>query len=197
MIRQCLLAVVGIAAFALAPLQASAADAVITEFTVKNLSEILTEMGGAEVTPRTDDDGIVTVEAKFSGEPTEFTMIACAQGQVCRDLQMWIIFDRDDRFTPAFANGFNGDWLDATAYAREDKTLMLRNLIIANGGLTREHLKEVFKMFLNAPGLLGDYMKKQGNIVMKPTDTKPVSYETKPVHAPYVNNAVTKRRLPR
>lgn len=157
--------------------EATAADAkIITEFTVQNLTEILTEMGGTEITPVTDPSGTTTVVVKFQGEPTSFTMIGCTAGQTCRDLQMWILFEADaDRYTADFANGFNGTWLDVTAYARKDKSLMLRSLLISNGGLTREHIIETFKLLLNAPNLLVEYVQARGQIAMKPGDTKTLS----------------------
>jgi hypothetical protein len=177
--------------------RARAADALITEFTVQNLTEILTEMGTAEVVSK-DLDGITTVGAKFKGEATYFTMIGCTAGQPCMNLQVWMLYEPHERNTPAFANGFNGQWLDVTAWARPNKTLMLRTLLIANGGLTRDHVKEVFATVLNAPALLAAYVQSQGSAALKPGDaaTLSASTPTESKFAPYVpSSGVVMREL--
>ena len=188
-----------LAALALAAsAQALAADTLINEFTTQNLTEILGEMGGSEVTAKPDEEGITTVTAKFAGEPTNFTMIGCKSGQTCRDLQIWILYDADgDRFNAAYANGFNGEWLDATAYAAKDGSLMLRSLLIANGGVTREHVKESVKLLLNAQNLLVDYNSKQGQIAARPDAMKVLSSPTARQREPYIpRGEIAKRRLP-
>lgn len=182
-----------------APGPALAADAIINEFTAQNVTEILGEMGGTDIAAKPDAEGITTVTAKFAGEPTNFTMIGCQAGQTCRDLQMWILFAADgDRFNATFANGFNGAWLDATAYAAKDGSLMLRSLLIANGGLTREHIKESVKVLLNAPNLLADYSRSQGQIALRPDGLKVLSGTNAQLREPYIpRGEIAKRRLPR
>ena len=178
--------------------QALAADALINEFTTQNLTEILGEMGGTDITANSDQNGIATVTSKFAGEPTNFTMIGCKSGQTCRDLQMWILYGADgNRFNATFANGFNGEWLDATAYAAQDGSLMLRSLLIANGGVTREHIKESIKLLLNAPNLLVDYNSKQGQIAARPDAMKVLSSPSTRQREPYIpRGEIAKRRLP-
>lgn len=179
--------------------QALAADALINEFTAQNVTEILGEMGGTDIAANPDQNGITTVTAKFAGEPTNFTMIGCKSGQTCRDLQMWILYGADgSRFNATFANGFNGEWLDATAYAVQDGSLMLRSLLIANGGVTREHIKESIKLLLNAPNLLVDYSSKQGQIAARPDGMKVLSGPNAQHREPYIpRGEVAKRRFPK
>jgi hypothetical protein len=53
--------------------ETAAADAIINEFTAQNLSEVLGEIGGTDIAPKTDQDGITTVSAKTASTAPGWT----------------------------------------------------------------------------------------------------------------------------
>jgi hypothetical protein len=145
-----------VSALGVAP--AAAADPLITQFTTQNVSDVLKELGATEIKTVKGDDGTDSVSFTYDSGPFLFSIINCKKAP-CHDLQMAIFYEKDAAFTPGFANTFNGKWLDATAIALADGTLMMNRLVIANGGVTKENLRENMSIFVNVPNLIADQLK--------------------------------------
>jgi hypothetical protein len=150
---------VALAAFGTAP--AFAAEALWTEFTVANVTEVLTGVGATDIKAGQDSEGNKTLDMTFADGPAQLTFVSCRDGSPCKGVQIAIGYSKlGDTFNAAFANRFNKSWLAATAIAEDDGSLTLADYVIAKGGISRDSLRENLLQFLTAPAMLAEEIAK-------------------------------------
>jgi hypothetical protein len=156
-----------------APGSASAADGLITAFTIENVSSLLTEAGGTELANKKDSAGNPIVIAQFVDGPVFATLVDCEGAPTCPGVQFAAYFEnKSGLFTTNFANDYNRTWLLATAIIETDGSLTLADFVRATGGISRENLADNFAHFMAAPIALAEEIKKRSVTSYAPGGTR-------------------------
>jgi hypothetical protein len=172
-----LLAAAMTAGIAFSTTQAYAAD-VFSRLTSERVTTMLKAAGATDITATKPEAGVEIVTFNDGNGAVNLVLLECtADG--CGTLQMSIIFDKDDRFTPAALNSFNAMYLTAQAATMSSGNVALMDLYVPAGGVTEENLKNNLAVFLTSPAQFEKAMQSQ---VTASVDTKPGAAQ--PVVAP-------------
>ncbi len=165
------------AGIAFSTTQAYAAD-VFSRLTSERVTTMLKAAGATDITATKPEAGVEIVTFNDGNGAVNLVLLECtADG--CGTLQMSIIFDKDDRFTPAALNSFNAMYLTAQAATMSSGNVALMDLYVPAGGVTEENLKNNLAVFLTSPAQFEKAMQSQ---VTASVDTKPGAAQ--PVVAP-------------
>lgn len=145
--------------------QALAADT-LPLLTSAKLAEILTAATGKPATVTKPEAGVEVVSIVENGS-YDFIMSSCTASG-CPDVQMTMFFNKEDIFTLALVNGFNGKDLSATAFLTPDNRVYLVDLYVVEGGVTEENVKKNLAIYLKAPRLFAQYAVGQTTASLPP-----------------------------
>jgi hypothetical protein len=176
-VRKTVLLAAAVTAAAAFSTQADAAD-VFSRLTSDRLTTMLKAAGATEIAATKPEAGVEVVTFNDGTGTVNLVLLECtADG--CGTLQMSIVFDKDERFTPAAINSFNATYLTAQAAIMSSGNVALMDLYVPAGGVTEENLQNNLAVFLTSPAQFEKAIQSQ---VTASLDTKPGT--TQPVVAP-------------
>lgn len=90
-----------------------------------------------------DSTGDPMVESAAAGYNFDVMFYGCKDGKDCTSLQFRSGWTAEAKFTPAYANAWNGKKRFAQMSVKDDKTMALSYDVTTAGGLTRDNFADV------------------------------------------------------
>jgi len=159
----------------LAASAASAADnTIITKFEKAVVAKALEKAGATQIEHKTTERGDHT-EFVVGGLNYGVGYRVCSEAAGCKGLPLSINFKADTPFSIASANSFSRARIFTSAFVLPDGRLVLSRYLIADGGVTSEHLVENFKVFFQMPDELKNHLLKEAPVASLPGAVVPLA----------------------
>jgi hypothetical protein len=142
-----LAALLTLAALALAPaFRARAADDQFSRISPAKLASLIQEAGYRAELIKNDDPAQARIETGVAGYNVNLRFWGCNTVD-CSDVQFYMFFDKDPKFTLAYANKWNVDHSYLLASVGDDGKLFLTMDVDLDGGMSASYMKQRIRLF--------------------------------------------------